>query len=130
MAQTHYYPEDEVHYIWDNELDPALTIAPATRSSTTPARSATARSRPTPPPMLATLDWDRLYPLAGPVAIEGGARRRPGGGGHRHPHQGWGWTAVIPGFGLLEEDFTEPYSRSSTSPPVTTRISRTTSLSP
>ena len=22
---------------------------------------------------------------------------------------GWGWTAIIPGFGLLAEDFTEPY---------------------
>jgi acetamidase/formamidase len=24
-------------------------------------------------------------------------------------HKGWGWNAVIPGFGLLAEDFTEPY---------------------
>ena len=27
-AETHYFPEDRVHYVWDNELDPALTVAP------------------------------------------------------------------------------------------------------
>ena len=24
-------------------------------------------------------------------------------------HKGWGWNAVLPGFGLLADDFTEPY---------------------
>ena len=28
MAQTRYYPEKKVHYLWDNELDPILTVAP------------------------------------------------------------------------------------------------------
>jgi acetamidase/formamidase len=28
MAQTHYFPEDKVHYVWDDELEPALTVAP------------------------------------------------------------------------------------------------------
>jgi hypothetical protein len=28
MAQTHYHPDDEVHYVRDHELDPALTTAP------------------------------------------------------------------------------------------------------
>src|SRR5215213_11479547 len=72
MAQTHYFPEDEVHYVWDDELDPALTVAPGdtvvyhTREVSdgqiTPDSTAYA---------LNTLDWDRVYPLAGPVAIEG-----------------------------------------------------------
>ena len=111
MTQTHYYPEDKVHYIWDNELDPALTVAPGdtvvyhTREVSdgqiTPDSTADA---------LNTLDWDRLYPLAGPVAIEGA---EPGDVVEVEVldihTEGWGWTAVIPGFGLLEEDFTEPY---------------------
>lgn len=51
MAQTHYFPEDRVHYVWDDGLEPALSVAPVgTRSSTAPARSRTARSRPSPPP--------------------------------------------------------------------------------
>jgi acetamidase/formamidase len=27
----------------------------------------------------------------------------------RLDHKGWGWNGVIPGFGLLAEDFSEPY---------------------
>jgi acetamidase/formamidase len=59
---------------------------------------------------IASLDWDRVYPLAGPIAVEGA---RPG---HTlgveildlHP-QGWGWTAILPGFGLLPDDFPDAY---------------------
>ena len=25
--------------------------------------------------------------------------------------KGWGWTAILPGLGLLADDFTEPYLR-------------------
>ena len=28
MPKTHYFPEDQVHYVWDNELAPALTVEP------------------------------------------------------------------------------------------------------
>ena len=59
---------------------------------------------------LANLDWDRAYPLTGPIAISGA---EPGDtlkveilDVHT---QGWGWTGVIPGFGLLPDDFPDPY---------------------
>ena len=26
MAKTHYHQEDKVHYLWDNELEPTLTV--------------------------------------------------------------------------------------------------------
>ena len=62
--------------------------------------------------MIAGLDWDRVYPLAGPVAVEGA---EPGDtlvveilDIHT---KGWGWTAILPGLGLLADDFTEPYLR-------------------
>ena len=111
MPKTHYFPEDRVHYVWDNEQEPVLAVEPGdtvvyhTREVSdgqiTPDSTADA---------LATLDWDRLYPLAGPVAIEGA---EPGDVLEVEVldihTQGWGWTSVIPGFGLLEEDFTEPY---------------------
>jgi acetamidase/formamidase len=59
---------------------------------------------------LSTLDWDRVYPLAGPIRVEGA---RPGDTLaveilDLHT-QGWGWTAIIPGFGLLADEFTDPY---------------------
>jgi acetamidase/formamidase len=60
--------------------------------------------------VITTLSWDRVYPLAGPIAVRGA---QPGDtlaieilDIHT---QGWGWTAIIPGFGLLPEDFREPY---------------------
>lgn len=111
MAQTHYFPEDRVHYVWDDELEPALTVAPGdtvvyrTREVSdgqiTPDSTADA---------IGTFDWDRVYPLAGPVAVEGA---EPGDTlvvevADIHT-VGWGWTAVIPGFGLLPEDFPDAY---------------------
>jgi len=52
------------------------------------------------------LDYDRLYPLVGPVLVDGAEpgdavelevlSYRPGT---------WGWTSVLPDFGLLSEDF-------------------------
>lgn len=27
MPETHYFSEDTVHYLWDNELEPALNIS-------------------------------------------------------------------------------------------------------
>ena len=59
---------------------------------------------------LAGLDWERLYPLVGPVAVEGA---EPGDAVEVEVldihTEGWGWAAVLPGFGLLDEDFTEAY---------------------
>jgi acetamidase/formamidase len=111
MARTHYFPDDRVHYLWDNEQEPVITVEPGdtvvyhTREVSdgqiTPDSDAGA---------LDSLDWDRVYPLAGPVAM---ANAEPGDilaveilDIHT---QGWGWTAVIPGFGLLPEDFPDAY---------------------
>ena len=109
--RTHYFPTDEVHFKWDTDNEPVLTVASGdtvvvhTRdvsdNQITPDSTADA---------IGSLDWDRVYPLAGPIAVEGA---QPG---HTlaieivdlHT-QGWGWTAIIPGFGLLPDDFTEPY---------------------
>lgn len=111
MAKTHYHQEDKVHYLWDNELEPTLTVEAGdtvvyqTREVSdgqiTPDSTADA---------LATFDWDRIYPLAGPVAM---ANAEPGdilAVEVLDIHTvGWGWTAVIPGFGLLAEDFPDAY---------------------
>jgi acetamidase/formamidase len=111
MAQTHYFPGDKVHYVWDNELDPALTVAPGdtvvyrTREVSDGQISPSSTTED-----LGGLDWERLYPLAGPVAVEGA---EPGDAVEVEVldihTEGWGWSAVLPGFGLLEEDFSEAY---------------------
>ena len=62
--------------------------------------------------VVATLDWDRVYPLAGPVAVEGA---EPGDTLAIEildlQTRGWGWTAIIPGAGLLPDDFPDAYLR-------------------
>lgn len=59
---------------------------------------------------LAHLSFDPIHPLTGPVYIEGA---EPGDVLEVTLHEievgEWGWAAVIPGFGFLAEEFTEPY---------------------
>jgi acetamidase/formamidase len=111
QGRTHYFPSDRVHFTWDADNEPVLTVASGdtvvvhTRdvsdNQITPESTVDA---------IASLDWDRVYPLAGPIAVEGA---QPG---HTlgveivdlHP-QGWGWTAILPGFGLLPDDFPDAY---------------------
>jgi acetamidase/formamidase len=113
MASTHYCPNDSVHYTWDAGNEPLLTIADGdtvifeTRDVSDDQIGPGSDSS-----VISSLDWDRVYPLAGPVYVEGAA---PGDTlaievVDLHT-KGWGWTAIIPGLGLLSEEFTEPYLR-------------------
>jgi acetamidase/formamidase len=111
MAKTHYFPEDQIHYVWDNELAPALTVEPGDTVVYHTREVSDGQITPdSTTEDLAGLDWERLYPLAGPVAMAGA---EPGDilavevlDIHT---QGWGWSAVLPGFGLLPEDFPDAY---------------------
>jgi acetamidase/formamidase len=64
------------------------------------------------PEDVASLDFERVNPVTGPVLVKGA---RPGDVLsveilELRPHD-WGWTAIIPGFGLLADQFTEPWLR-------------------
>jgi acetamidase/formamidase len=113
MAKTHYFPSDQVHFTWDAGNRPVLTVDSGdtvvvhTRDVSDNQITPDSTSE-----VIAGLDWDRVYPLAGPIAVQGA---RPGDTLaievlDLHT-QGWGWTAVLPGLGLLSDDFTEPYLR-------------------
>ena len=58
------------------------------------------------------LDFERLNPVTGPVHVEGA---EPGDTlvvlVEWFVPSGWGWTAVIPGFGLLADEFPDPALR-------------------
>jgi acetamidase/formamidase len=113
MARTHELPPDEVHYTWDAGNEPVLdiesgdTVVLSTRdvsdNQITPEADSSA---------IAAVDWGRVYPLAGPIAVAGAepgdtlavevVDLQPGS---------WGWTAIIPGLGLLADDFPDAYLR-------------------
>jgi acetamidase/formamidase len=56
------------------------------------------------------LSFDPIHPLTGPVYVEDA---EPGDilkvKLHRVELGSWGWTAIIPGFGFLADEFDEPY---------------------
>lgn len=113
MAQTHYFPTDRVHYTWDVENDPVLsiesgdTVVVQTRdvsdNQITPDSTADA---------IGAIDWGRVYPLAGPIRLNGAQPGDTLAVDILDLHtQGWGYTAIIPGLGLLADEFAEPYLR-------------------
>ena len=72
MPDTHYFPSDQVHYTWDAANEPVLvvesgdTVVVQTRDVSddqiSPDSTAAA---------VETIDWDRVYPLAGPIFVNG-----------------------------------------------------------
>lgn len=113
MAETHYLSTERVHYLWDVENGPALTIESGdtvvmhTRdvsdNQITPASTSASVSG---------IDLGQLYPLAGPIEIAGAEPGDTLAIEILDLHtQGWGWSAIIPGLGLLSEEFAEPYLR-------------------
>ncbi|WP_246043164.1 acetamidase/formamidase family protein [Fodinibius saliphilus] len=59
---------------------------------------------------LKNLDFTPIHPFTGPMYVEGA---EPGDllkvKLHKIELGHWGWTAIIPGFGFLADDFKEPY---------------------
>src|SRR3954465_9904095 len=113
MARTHYFPTDQVHFTWDTTREPVMTVAEGDTAATRTRHVSDNQSSPgSDASVIEGLDWDRVYPLAGPIRVEGAA---PGDTlaveiidlGTR----GWGWTAILPGLGLLPEDFPDAHLR-------------------
>jgi acetamidase/formamidase len=113
MSQTHYFPSDQVHFTWDAGNEPVLTVESGdvvvvhTRDVSDDQVTPTSTTED-----IAGLDWERVYPLAGPIAVDGA---KPGDTLaveilDLHT-QGWGWTAILPGLGLLPDDFPDAYLR-------------------
>ena len=61
---------------------------------------------------MAALDFDHVNPVSGPVEVRGA---RPGDVLAveilEFAPRDWGWTALIPGFGLLADEFPDPWLR-------------------
>jgi acetamidase/formamidase len=113
MAQTHYFPTDRVHFQWDTgnepviEIDSGDTVIVETRDVSDNQIGPESTTE-----VVAGLDWDRVYPLAGPIAVRGAEPGDTLAIEILDLHtRGWGWTAILPGLGLLPDDFPDPYLR-------------------
>ena len=100
----------EHHYGWDNSLAPAVRIAPGESLEFEVADASGGQlSQASTVDDVGRLDFARINPVSGPVYIDGA---EPGDilkvTVLSFAPSGWGWTANIPGFGLLAEEFTAP----------------------
>lgn len=110
MKSNHTIHREHSHYGWDNGYEPTLTMAPGeTITFETVDSSGGQISSDSTVEDVKALDFGKVNPVTGPVFVDGA---QPGDllkitfEGF-HP-SGWGWTANIPGFGLLADQFTEP----------------------
>ena len=98
------------HHGWDRSNAPALTIAPGETVEIETIDSSGGQLTPNSNIAdLAQLDFGRVNPVTGPIFVDGA---KPGDAlrvtiGSFRP-SGWGWTALIPGFGLLADQFPDP----------------------
>jgi len=98
------------HFGWDNRIEPVMHIAPGETVEFEVADSSGGQLRPTSTiDDLRRLDFGKINPVTGPVFIDGA---RAGDVLKvtlvSFTPSGWGWTANIPGFGLLADEFREP----------------------
>src|SRR3954451_23057178 len=110
---THYFPDDRVHFTWDTGSEPVLTVADGdTVVINTRDVSDNQITPESDTSVIDGLDWDRVYPLAGPVRGQGAAPGDTAGVQLlEFETRGWGWTAILPGLGLLADDFPDAYLR-------------------
>jgi acetamidase/formamidase len=113
VPRTHYLPDERVHFTWDVGHEPVLeidsgdTVVVWTRDVSDNQIGPDSDSS-----VIAGLDWDRVYPLAGPIVVRGAQPGDTLAVEVLDIHtQGWGWSAILPGLGLLPDDFPDAYLR-------------------
>ncbi len=97
------------HIGWDNAFPPVLTVAPGESVEFEVVDASGGQLGPDSTVADVTaLDFGKINPVTGPVYVDGA---EPGDALKvtllDFTPSGWGWTANIPGFGLLADQFTE-----------------------
>ena len=98
------------HFGWDHSIPPVETVAPGSTIFFECRDSSAGQLTPESTiENVKTLDFGKINPVTGPIYIDGA---KPGDAVKVSIHQfepsGFGWTANIPGFGLLADQFEEP----------------------
>jgi acetamidase/formamidase len=110
---VHAHSIHEVHTHWDRAIDPVLEVEPGTEVSFAVRDASDEQLGPdSTADDVAAMDFGRVNPVCGPVFVRGAG---PGDALEvevlEFRPRDWGWTAIIPGFGLLADEFAEPWLR-------------------
>jgi acetamidase/formamidase len=111
VMKEHVLDPKTFHYFWSKDHKPALEIEAGDIVHCETDEVTGSQLQPgMPADTLGKLDFDKLYPLAGPIYVRGA---EPGDTLeievlHLKALR-WGWTGIIPGLGLLDQDFATPY---------------------
>lgn len=111
MNCNHTIHSQQHHFGWDNSIDPVLTVTPGqTVEINTIDSSGGQLTSESTLDDLTSLSFDRVNPVTGPVYIDGAeAGDAVAIEFLDFAPSGWGWTANIPGFGLLADQFEQPH---------------------
>ncbi|MFN8622487.1 MAG: acetamidase/formamidase family protein [Chloroflexota bacterium] len=114
MARSPFHVRREQHHLaWDGSIAPVLRVGSGDEVTFDALDAANGQlSAASTVDAIATLDFANVDQVCGPVYVEGAEPGdtlqvelldfQPGD---------WGWTAAIPGFGLLADDFPDPALR-------------------
>ncbi|MDD9929157.1 MAG: acetamidase/formamidase family protein [Rhodospirillaceae bacterium] len=110
MHANHTIHRHDHHIGWDNANPPILTVDPGETVTIETVDSSGGQLSPNSTVAdIASLDFGKVNPVTGPIRVEGAM---PGDALQvtleSYRPSGWGWTANIPGFGLLADQFDQP----------------------
>ena len=110
MSREHTLDASKIHHDWDGAREPVLAIQSGDVVHYELLMAGHGQVEETSSVDEVVWDFETIYNLAGPLHVDGALPGQtleievleltPGP---------WGWTAFIPGFGLLADDFPEPF---------------------
>ena len=109
LGNKHTIHGQHQHMTWNNATPPVLTVAPGEVVVFEEIDAVCGQITPdSGVEVITNLDFARVNPVAGPVYVDSA---EPGDSLKvtllDFSPSGWAWTAIVPGFGLLADDFPE-----------------------
>jgi acetamidase/formamidase len=106
MSREYVIEASRIHHDWDETLQPILAIESGDVVHFDLLEAGNRQVKLGDSFVDVTFDFDTLYNLSGPITVAGAD---PGDtlciDVLELTHGSWGWTAILPGFGLLPDDF-------------------------
>jgi acetamidase/formamidase len=123
-GSLHEVRPDAFNYVWDNSIEPALSVESGSEVVLHVRDASDEQIGPqSAVDAVGALDFSHINPVSGPVEVRGAS---PGDVLAveilEFTPRDWGWTALIPGFGLLADEFPEPWLRISKVDPESGRV--------